>query len=149
MLQGQVLELDCGFLKTPTPTPPVFPQRWGYGGWWSLLRLSALSVRGSPSLPRGTGVPFSGWVSSSHPAPNTETEPLLTWKKAQDMVPWNIILLLGGGFAMAKGCEVRSAGGPQARGGVHEPQSQLQAQGLSGQTQTLQAPPGPSSARWR
>ncbi|XP_024895821.1 solute carrier family 13 member 3 isoform X2 [Pteropus alecto] len=39
-------------------------------------------------------------------APNTETEPLLTWKKAQDSVPWNIMLLLGGGFAMAKGCEV-------------------------------------------
>uniref|UniRef100_A0A2K6L1X9 Solute carrier family 13 member 3 n=2 Tax=Rhinopithecus TaxID=542827 RepID=A0A2K6L1X9_RHIBE len=38
-------------------------------------------------------------------APNTETEPLLTWKKAQETVPWNIILLLGGGFAMAKGCE--------------------------------------------
>ncbi|XP_047396828.1 Na(+)/dicarboxylate cotransporter 3 isoform X2 [Sciurus carolinensis] len=38
-------------------------------------------------------------------APNTDTEPLLTWKKAQDTVPWNIILLLGGGFAMAKGCE--------------------------------------------
>ncbi|XP_062058372.1 Na(+)/dicarboxylate cotransporter 3 isoform X2 [Lepus europaeus] len=38
-------------------------------------------------------------------APNTESEPLLTWKKAQDTVPWNIILLLGGGFAMAKGCE--------------------------------------------
>ncbi|XP_072800433.1 Na(+)/dicarboxylate cotransporter 3 isoform X3 [Vicugna pacos] len=38
-------------------------------------------------------------------APNTETAPLLTWKKAQDTVPWNIILLLGGGFAMAKGCE--------------------------------------------
>nr|KAF6423773.1 solute carrier family 13 member 3 [Rousettus aegyptiacus] len=38
-------------------------------------------------------------------APNTETEPLLTWKKAQDAVPWNIMLLLGGGFAMAKGCE--------------------------------------------
>lgn len=33
MLQGQVLELDCGFLKTPTPTPSVFPQRWDYGGW--------------------------------------------------------------------------------------------------------------------
>ncbi|XP_019492462.1 PREDICTED: solute carrier family 13 member 3 [Hipposideros armiger] len=39
-------------------------------------------------------------------APNTETKPLLTWKKAQDTVPWNIILLLGGGFAMAKGCEI-------------------------------------------
>ncbi|XP_027414172.1 solute carrier family 13 member 3 isoform X2 [Bos indicus x Bos taurus] len=38
-------------------------------------------------------------------APNTETVPLLTWKRAQDTVPWNIILLLGGGFAMAKGCE--------------------------------------------
>ncbi|XP_054429622.1 Na(+)/dicarboxylate cotransporter 3 [Pteronotus mesoamericanus] len=38
-------------------------------------------------------------------APTTEMEPLLTWKKAQDSVPWNIILLLGGGFAMAKGCE--------------------------------------------
>lgn len=39
-------------------------------------------------------------------APNTENKPLLSWKKAQDTVPWNIILLLGGGFAMAKGCEV-------------------------------------------
>ncbi|XP_012866308.1 PREDICTED: solute carrier family 13 member 3 isoform X3 [Dipodomys ordii] len=38
-------------------------------------------------------------------APITETEPLLSWRKAQETVPWNIILLLGGGFAMAKGCE--------------------------------------------
>ncbi|XP_063104317.1 Na(+)/dicarboxylate cotransporter 3 isoform X7 [Cavia porcellus] len=38
-------------------------------------------------------------------APSVETKPLLTWQKAQDTVPWNIILLLGGGFAMAKGCE--------------------------------------------
>ncbi|XP_007533103.1 Na(+)/dicarboxylate cotransporter 3 [Erinaceus europaeus] len=37
--------------------------------------------------------------------PNKASEPLLTWKKAQDSVPWNIVLLLGGGFAMAKGCE--------------------------------------------
>lgn len=36
-------------------------------------------------------------------------QPLLTWRKAQETVPWNIILLLGGGFAMAKGCEVRPA----------------------------------------
>lgn len=40
------------------------------------------------------------------PAPNTPHVPLLSWKKAQESVPWNIILLLGGGFAMAKGCEV-------------------------------------------
>ncbi|XP_066480800.1 Na(+)/dicarboxylate cotransporter 3 [Tiliqua scincoides] len=38
-------------------------------------------------------------------APNTETIPLLTWSKAQESVPWSIIILLGGGFAMAKGCE--------------------------------------------
>lgn len=56
-------------------------------------------------------------MSSLHPASNAETEPLLTWKKVQDTVPWNIILLLGGGFAMAKGCEVRAARGLQAWGG--------------------------------
>lgn len=40
------------------------------------------------------------------PASNTPYVPLLSWRKAQECVPWNIILLLGGGFAMAKGCEV-------------------------------------------
>ncbi|XP_057212892.1 solute carrier family 13 member 3 [Triplophysa rosa] len=38
-------------------------------------------------------------------ASNTAYVPLLSWRKAQECVPWNIILLLGGGFAMAKGCE--------------------------------------------
>nr|XP_033770856.1 solute carrier family 13 member 3 isoform X2 [Geotrypetes seraphini] len=46
---------------------------------------------------------FKWWFDFK--APNTENKPLLSWKKAQDTVPWNIILLLGGGFAMAKGCE--------------------------------------------
>lgn len=31
---------------------------------------------------------------------------LLTWKVIQEKVPWGIVLLLGGGFALAKGCEV-------------------------------------------
>ena len=34
--------------------------------------------------------------------------PLLNWKVAQEKVPWGIVLLLGGGFAVAKGCEVTS-----------------------------------------
>ncbi|XP_059589159.1 Na(+)/dicarboxylate cotransporter 3 isoform X2 [Alligator mississippiensis] len=46
---------------------------------------------------------FKWWFDLK--APNTENQPLLTWRKAQETVPWNIILLLGGGFAMAKGCE--------------------------------------------
>ncbi|CAL9684997.1 unnamed protein product [Knipowitschia caucasica] len=36
----------------------------------------------------------------SGPAP-----PLLTWSVAQKKIPWNIVLLLGGGFALAKGSE--------------------------------------------
>uniref|UniRef100_A0A671LEA1 Solute carrier family 13 member 3 n=1 Tax=Sinocyclocheilus anshuiensis TaxID=1608454 RepID=A0A671LEA1_9TELE len=43
------------------------------------------------------------WFDSR--ASNTPYVPLLSWRKAQESVPWNIILLLGGGFAMAKGCE--------------------------------------------
>ena len=35
--------------------------------------------------------------------------PLLNWKVAQEKVPWGIVLLLGGGFAVAKGCEVTSS----------------------------------------
>ncbi|XP_029012643.1 solute carrier family 13 member 3 [Betta splendens] len=46
---------------------------------------------------------LSWWFNPK--ASNTPYVPLLTWKKAQESVPWNIILLLGGGFAMAKGCE--------------------------------------------
>lgn len=33
---------------------------------------------------------------------------LLNWKVTQEKVPWGIVLLLGGGFALAKGCEVTS-----------------------------------------
>lgn len=102
MLQHQMLEPGCHFLEDPE-----CPRR---------------------DRATGTGVHPSERASSLCPAPNTETEPLLTWKKAQDTIPWSIILLLGGGFAMAKGCEVRTAGGLQARGGVGGPRPQLLAQ---------------------
>ncbi|KAJ3591324.1 hypothetical protein NHX12_009270 [Muraenolepis orangiensis] len=38
--------------------------------------------------------------------PAGPTPALLTWKVAQKKMPWNIVLLLGGGFALAKGSEV-------------------------------------------
>ncbi|XP_032902264.1 solute carrier family 13 member 5-like [Amblyraja radiata] len=31
---------------------------------------------------------------------------LLEWKEVQRKLPWNVVLLLGGGFALVKGCEV-------------------------------------------
>lgn len=39
--------------------------------------------------------------SSKGPCPT-----LLTWQVTQKKMPWNIVLLLGGGFALAKGSEV-------------------------------------------
>ncbi|XP_067904631.1 solute carrier family 13 member 3 isoform X2 [Heterodontus francisci] len=39
-------------------------------------------------------------------ASGTMNPPLLTWKKIQTDLPWNVFLLLGGGYAIAKGCEV-------------------------------------------
>lgn len=38
--------------------------------------------------------------------------PLLDWKVVQQKMPWNIVLLLGGGFALAKGSEVAFLGSP-------------------------------------
>ena len=45
-------------------------------------------------------------LSSVVEEPAGPTPPLLTWKVAQKKMPWNIVLLLGGGFALAKGSEV-------------------------------------------
>ncbi|XP_064425132.1 Na(+)/citrate cotransporter [Latimeria chalumnae] len=56
---------------------------------------------------------FKCWNRSSYDTKTNVTDfkesffpaPLLNWKVVQKNMPWNIILLLGGGFAVAKGCE--------------------------------------------
>uniref|UniRef100_A0A3Q3X9J3 Uncharacterized protein n=1 Tax=Mola mola TaxID=94237 RepID=A0A3Q3X9J3_MOLML len=45
------------------------------------------------------------FVLPSKPPPVGSTPRLLTWKVAQKKLPWGIVLLLGGGFALAKGSE--------------------------------------------
>ncbi|XP_029438591.1 solute carrier family 13 member 1-like isoform X1 [Rhinatrema bivittatum] len=32
--------------------------------------------------------------------------PMIIWKEFEQCMPWNIVILVGGGFALAKGCEV-------------------------------------------
>ncbi|XP_061072333.1 Na(+)/citrate cotransporter-like [Conger conger] len=51
-------------------------------------------------------------LSLFFPCPHTESQTspvppvLLNWKVVQAKMPWDLLLLLGGGFALAKGCEV-------------------------------------------
>ncbi|XP_042595537.1 solute carrier family 13 member 5 [Cyprinus carpio] len=49
---------------------------------------------------------WSSTGSETEPQPSSAPSPaLLSWKVAQKKLPWNIVLLLGGGFALAKGSE--------------------------------------------
>ncbi|XP_010794852.1 solute carrier family 13 member 4 [Notothenia coriiceps] len=51
--------------------------------------------------------PFSS--SSSSSCRNTESDPMapmITWKDFQKLMPWEIVILVGGGYALAAGCKV-------------------------------------------
>ncbi|XP_029472095.1 solute carrier family 13 member 1 [Rhinatrema bivittatum] len=44
-------------------------------------------------------------VSSSGESNSFDYMPLITWKEFQKCMPWEIAILVGGGFALAQGCE--------------------------------------------
>ncbi|XP_071383219.1 Na(+)/citrate cotransporter isoform X4 [Centroberyx affinis] len=48
---------------------------------------------------------FCSWRTHTPHQTAGPTPALLTWKVAQKKLPWSIVLLLGGGFALAKGSE--------------------------------------------
>ncbi|XP_078099240.1 LOW QUALITY PROTEIN: solute carrier family 13 member 4 [Sander vitreus] len=56
--------------------------------------------------------PFSSAASSSSSFRNTDNEshdslaPMITWKDFQRLMPWEIVILVGGGYALAAGCKV-------------------------------------------
>ncbi|XP_069012644.1 solute carrier family 13 member 4 [Embiotoca jacksoni] len=55
--------------------------------------------------------PFSSSSSSSYRNSDDESEsdplaPMITWKDFQRLMPWEIVILVGGGYALAAGCKV-------------------------------------------
>nr|XP_033784562.1 solute carrier family 13 member 1-like isoform X2 [Geotrypetes seraphini] len=46
----------------------------------------------------------SGEAEETSPVP--DIGPMILWKEFEQCMPWNIVILVGGGFALAKGCEV-------------------------------------------
>ncbi|KAG7234706.1 hypothetical protein INR49_004112 [Caranx melampygus] len=55
--------------------------------------------------------PFSSSTSSSCRDTDDETDsdplaPMITWKDFQRLMPWEIVILVGGGYALAAGCKV-------------------------------------------
>ncbi|MGI9517468.1 MAG: SLC13 family permease [Pirellulaceae bacterium] len=66
-------------------------------GWQSLL---GLELMGDASVAIAAAAVLFMIPSTDHPG-----ETLLTWKQATD-IPWGLLLLFGGGFALAKGFEL-------------------------------------------
>ncbi|KAM7377956.1 hypothetical protein PAMA_013053 [Pampus argenteus] len=50
--------------------------------------------------------PFSSSSPSSRNADDDPLAPMITWKDFQRLMPWEIVILVGGGYALAAGCKV-------------------------------------------
>uniref|UniRef100_A0A3Q1EST8 Solute carrier family 13 member 4 n=1 Tax=Acanthochromis polyacanthus TaxID=80966 RepID=A0A3Q1EST8_9TELE len=50
--------------------------------------------------------PFSSSSSSNDDSESDPLAPMITWKDFQRLMPWEIVILVGGGYALAAGCKV-------------------------------------------
>ncbi|XP_056281207.1 solute carrier family 13 member 4 isoform X1 [Pseudoliparis swirei] len=90
-------------------------------GWTSLFEKKGYRTDATVSLLLGFLLfliparrPFSSSSSSSSsrntaPDDNSDPDPLapmITWKDFQRLMPWEIVILVGGGYALAAGCKV-------------------------------------------
>uniref|UniRef100_UPI0037E73C32 solute carrier family 13 member 4 n=1 Tax=Semicossyphus pulcher TaxID=241346 RepID=UPI0037E73C32 len=50
--------------------------------------------------------PFSSSSSYRHTGDDDPLAPMITWKDFQRLMPWEIVILVGGGYALAAGCKV-------------------------------------------
>uniref|UniRef100_A0A3Q2NVC0 Solute carrier family 13 member 4 n=1 Tax=Fundulus heteroclitus TaxID=8078 RepID=A0A3Q2NVC0_FUNHE len=82
-------------------------------GWTSLFEKKGYRTDATVSVLLGFLlflIPARRPFSSSSPSyDNSESDPLapmITWKDFQRLMPWEIVILVGGGYALAAGCKV-------------------------------------------
>lgn len=51
-------------------------------------------------------LPLSTCGPGKNEEPSRGTEPIITWKDFQKTMPWEIVILVGGGYALASGSKV-------------------------------------------
>lgn len=49
---------------------------------------------------------YGGFVPSDGDSESDSLAPMITWKDFQRLMPWEIVILVGGGYALAAGCKV-------------------------------------------
>uniref|UniRef100_A0A3Q2DZA1 Solute carrier family 13 member 4 n=1 Tax=Cyprinodon variegatus TaxID=28743 RepID=A0A3Q2DZA1_CYPVA len=81
-------------------------------GWTSLFEKKGYRTDATVSVLLGFLlflIPARRPFSSSSPHDESESDPLapmITWKDFQRLMPWEIVILVGGGYALAAGCKV-------------------------------------------
>uniref|UniRef100_A0A3B4USY2 Solute carrier family 13 member 4 n=1 Tax=Seriola dumerili TaxID=41447 RepID=A0A3B4USY2_SERDU len=83
-------------------------------GWTSLFEKKGYRTDATVSVLLGFLlflIPARRPFSSSSPSSCRDTEsdplaPMITWKDFQRLMPWEIVILVGGGYALAAGCKV-------------------------------------------